>query len=356
LIQSLQFGAIGKSFSTMIRPAATVLLGFCIGSTAGLAAEFPQAQITNGQVTAKFYLPDARNGFYRSTRFDWSGAFSSLQYQGHEFHGQWFDRIDPRVINFAHQGSEIVVGSCGALQGPVDEFQTPVGWNEAKPGGTFLKIGVGILRKTEGTYNRYFPYEIVNSGKWTVKKHKDSIEFQQELSDPALGYAYVYRKVIRLTKGKPEMVIERSLKNTGRLELKSSVYDHNFMAIDKQAPGPDFTIQFPFQVQGAPQQGKELTEVSGNQIAYKRVLAGEDEAVVFIKGFTDSINDTAITIENKKVGAGVKISGNRPIIREFLWSIRSVLAVEPYVAIDVQPGAEYTWNNTYEYYTMPAGR
>lgn len=347
------------SFLVHLRRAAVCLavtwpVCFVLDSTPSHAAEFPRAQITNGQVTAKFYLPDAKNGFYRSTRFDWSGAFSSLQYRGHEFHGQWFDRIDPKVINFAFQGSEIVVGSCGALQGPVDEFQTPVGWNEAAPGGLFLKIGVGVLRKTDGVYNRFFPYEIVNSGKWTVKKHKDSIEFQQTLSDPERGYGYIYRKVVRLVKGKPEMVIERSLKNTGRVALKSSVYDHNFVALDKQPPGPDFTIRFPFQIQADPQQGKELTEVSGDQITYKRPLTGQEEAVVFVKGFTDSVSDTQIVIENKKAGAGIKISGNRPLMREFLWSIRSVLAVEPYVAIDVQPGGEFTWNNTYQYYTLPA--
>jgi hypothetical protein len=42
-------------------------------------AEPPSAEIGNGQIKAKIYLPDPVNGFYRSTRFDWSGAFSSLE-------------------------------------------------------------------------------------------------------------------------------------------------------------------------------------------------------------------------------------------------------------------------------------
>jgi hypothetical protein len=61
-------------------------------------------------------------------------------------------------------------------------------------------------------------------------------------------------------------------------------------------------------------------------------------------------------IENEKVGAGLKINGNRPLSRELLWSIRTVLAVEPYVSIDVQPGAEFTWSNTFDYYTLPAAK
>lgn len=340
---------VSIAFSTM-----TFLLSVFIGPAHSLAADYPQAEITNGKITAKLYLPDPKIGYYRSTRFDWSGAIYSLQYQGHSFYGPWFDSVDPRVINFVFRGSQIVNGSCGALEGPAYEFQTPLDWDSAKPGGEFIKIGVGVLRKTDGTYNRFFPYEILDTGKWTVKVHKDRIEFQQVLSDPALGYSYVYRKVVRLVRGKPEMVIESSLKNTGQREIKSDVYAHNFTTIDHQPPGPDYMISVPFQIQPGGERNKQLAEARGNNIVFHKVLSGEDQAVVFFRGFSDSVNDNRITIVNKKMGAGVRISGNRPLLREFLWSIRSVIAVEAYVAIDVRPGAEFTWKNTYDYYTVPA--
>ena len=51
----------------------------------------------------------------------------------------------------------------------------------------------------------------------------------------------------------------------------------------------------------------------------------------------------------------MRITGDRPLIREMLWSIRTVLAVETYVGIDIQPGSEFTWNNRIEYYTIPPG-
>jgi hypothetical protein len=335
---------------------SSVLLSLFVGSTLAAAADFPQAQISNGQITARIYLPDARNGYYRSTRFDWSGAVYSLRYNGHDFYGIWYDRVDPKVINWRHEGAEIVSGPCSALYGPVNEFATPLGWDEAKPGGTFIKIGVGVLRKAEGNYNRYFPYEVLDPGKWSVKKAGDAVEFTQELSDPASGYAYVYRKVVRLEKGKPEMVIEQSLKNTGRLAILSSVYNHNFMVIDHQPPGPDFIFRVPFQIHTAREPKKELGDVRGDEVVYARPLSGQDEFVVPIEGFGDNASDNQIVIENRKVGAGVRISTDRPLVRELLWSIRTVLAVEPYIAIDVQPGAEFTWKNTLDYYTTPAGR
>jgi len=53
------------------------------------AADYPEAQISNGVLQVKLLLPDAQNGYYRGTRFDWSGAISSLQFQGHEYFGNW---------------------------------------------------------------------------------------------------------------------------------------------------------------------------------------------------------------------------------------------------------------------------
>jgi len=45
--------------------------------------------------------------------------------------------------------------------------------------------------------------------------------------------------------------------------------------------------------------------------------------------------------------------GDRPLSRLALWSIRTVLALEPFLALNIEPGAEYTWEYTYRYYTIP---
>jgi hypothetical protein len=340
-------------FVFALSPVATLLLGGCILAVPAHAADFPQARISNGQITATVYLPDPVKGYYRSTRFDWSGAVNSLQYKGHEYYGIWFDGVDPKVINKDFPDGKIMNGPPGALYGPVDEFQTPLGWNESKPGETFIKIGVGVLRRGEGNYNRFVPYEIVSSGNWTVKKHKDAIEFQQEISDPNSGYAYIYRKTVRLENGKPNLVIEHSLKNTGQKEIKSSVYNHNFLVLDKQTPGPDFTFKVPFEIKPMHPPDKSLAEVRANQVVLMKRLSGSEEVAMPFRGFSDSANDNEAVIENHKVGAGLRIRGDRPLTMDVFWSIRSVLAVEPYIAIDVQPGSEFTWKNTLEYYTLP---
>lgn len=338
-----------------VRTAVGLLSGFLV-STPALKADFPQVVISNGPITAKIYLPDAQKGYYRSTRFDWSGAVYSLRYEGHEFYGPWFDRLDPKIINWVHEGPEIVSGPCSALCGPVDEFEIPLGWNEAKPGGTFIKIGVGVLRRGDGDYNRYVPYEVLDSGAWSVEMKSDAVVFTQVLSDPASGFAYEYRKTVRLEADKPEMAIDHVLKNTGRRAIASSVYNHNFVVLDKQAPGPDFTFQVPFAIQTSRPPRKDLVEIRGNRVVFLRPLAGRDEVAVLIEGFGNEAKDAEVVIENKTAGAGLKITGDRPLIRSLLWSIRTVLAIEPYIAIDVPPGGEFAWTNRFAYYTLPSGR
>ena len=44
--------------------------------------QFPQAEISNGIIHATLYLPDAKDGYYRGSRFDWSGVMPALEYKG----------------------------------------------------------------------------------------------------------------------------------------------------------------------------------------------------------------------------------------------------------------------------------
>ena len=319
------------------------------------AADLPHAEITNGQIQAKIYLPDAKHGYYRATRFDWAGVVYSLQYNGHNYYGPWFQKTDPKVHDFVYRGPDIVASPCTAITGPVDEF-APIGWDEAKPGGRFIKIGVGVLRRPDGgKYDNYKLYEIIDPGKWTIKKDRESIEFTQEVADSSSGYAYTYRKTLRLTEGKPEMVLEHSLKNTGSRALRTSVYNHNFLVLDGQAPGPGFVISVPFQIQTPRPPTKELAEIRGNQIVYLKSLENRDVVTTPLRGFSDSPKDNDIRVENSRLGVGMRITADRPLFSESLWSIRTVLAMEPFVSISIEPGNEFSWKSTYNYYTLPTG-
>ncbi|HEY3841195.1 MAG TPA: hypothetical protein VGL72_31705 [Bryobacteraceae bacterium] len=343
----------------MTRDAFTAIALVCGLAGGGLAADYPRAEISNSQIHAVLYLPDAQRGYYRGTRFDWSGVIASLEYKGHNYYGPWFQRMDPKVHDFIYDGPDIVAGLASAISGPVEEYAsggTTLGYDEAKPGDTFLKIGVGALRKPEeARYDHYRAYEVVDPGKWSIKKGPDWIEFLQEINGPA-GYAYAYRKTIRLAKDKPRMILQHSLKNTGRRAIEANVYNHNFLVLDKQPTGPDFEISFPFEIKSARPPNGELAAIRANRIVYLKTLQNQDTVSTNVQGFGGSAKDFDIRIENRKVGAGMRITADRPLLRASLWSIRSVLAVEPFIGMAIEPGGEFTWTLTYDFYSLPANR
>jgi hypothetical protein len=318
-----------------------VLFLFCGISIAAAGAGAPEAEIKNGTIVAKLYLPDPQQGYYRGTRFDWSGVIHSLRYQGHEYFGPWFERYDPKTHD--------------AITGPVEEFLTRdagLGYADAKPGGSFIRIGVGVVRKPdEPAYRRFNTYEILDPGKWTVRKESDSIEFTQELTSDT-GYAYVYRKTVRLAKDKPVLTLEHSLRNTGRHVIETAVYDHNFFVMDGQPTGPESVVRFPFEARAA-KDLKDLAQVREGQLVYLKELEKGQSVFTEVEGFGATARDYDIRLENRKAGAGVRIIGDKPISKLVYWSIRTTFCPEPYIDMKIEPGGESMWKISYEFYSLP---
>src|SRR5436309_9575672 len=69
-----------------------VLVAF---SGSARAADPPRHVLTDGRLTLSVLLPDAKTGFYRGTRFDWSGVVEKAQINGHTLFGYWKATHDP---------------------------------------------------------------------------------------------------------------------------------------------------------------------------------------------------------------------------------------------------------------------
>ena len=317
---------------------------------------YPQAELTNGVLRAKIYLPDAEKGFYRGTRFDWAGVMGSLEYKGHSYFGPFFEKFNPSVADVVI-GDTIEAGINSAASGLVEEFVsgpdgTALGYTEAKPGDTFCKIGVGALRKIDNApYSSYTNYPILTGGKRTSNSGPDWIEFTQHL-DCGSGYGYTYTKTIRLLKNEPVMTIEHRLVNTGKKPIQTQVYDHNFLSIDHQPTGPAVTLGFAF----APKPNEALgalAEIRGNELVFSKDLKGSDTFYSEFKGFGKTAADYEIKVENHKTGAGVEIRGDRPVVNLGVWAVRTVVAPEAFIGINIPVGEEFAWKYTYRFYTIP---
>src|SRR5262245_45054981 len=274
----------------------TILL---LAVVAGWAATSPEATISNKQLKVEMYLPDPVNGFYKGARFDWSGIINSVEFAGHTFYGRWFSKIDPTVRDVSYKDDDILVSVNTSAMGPAEEFQTPLGYDNAKQGDSFVKIGVGVLRKRDDTrYAFANVYDIVDHGKWTVNHTATSVEFTQELDDKATGYAYLYKKTIRLIDDKPEMVIEHSLKNTGKLAIKSVLYNHNFTLFDR-LPTADITITVPYEIKSTRPPDSNAAVITGNQFAYAKAVENTERVAGGLQGFGSTSSDYDFKIENR---------------------------------------------------------
>lgn len=409
-----------------------------------VAQGHPSHQITNGEITATVYLPDAKNGFYTTTRFDWSGAIGRLVYKNHEFYGPWWSKITD-IYDFGYEGpnKDVISADFTAMVGPAEEFGQ-LGYNDVPAGGLFVKPGVGVLKRDEGAYNHSRPYAIANGGTWTVKTNRDAVEYTQTVSEPSIGYGYVYTKVLRLTAGKPQLTLSHVMQNTGTKPIATNVYNHNFTTIDRQTTGPDVVVSVPWAMTraagrggrpggpgapagpagagvpgaagqpgavgaapaaapsaargaGAPTGGagvagaaagmnaaatpgarqgqppvdpyatlavgermgtqcgqavmQSLAAPEGTKLVYSKVLSGSECYQTSFTGFSADPKDNQIRVENTKTGAGVLITGDRPLSRFGYWSIRTVVAPEPYIDLNIAPGQSFSWSYTYDFYT-----
>ena len=307
-------------------------------------ATAPQAEISNGIIKANLYLPDHENGYYRASRFDWSGVISSLEYKGHQYFGQWFKKYDPMIND--------------AIMGPVEDF-SPLGYDEAEEGGLFVKIGIGALEKIkEEKYRFSHTYDLVNGGEWKVKKHKNRVEFRHELID-ADGYGYQYTKVVELVKGKPVLVLKHTLKNTGTKSINTSVYNHNFFVIDQEPTGPNIKTTFPYDIHLDNSEQKKVVNfdslglVSDRTISFRRYFKnGESVYTSGIMGFRDLPEDYQFSVMNTKTGAGVKVKGDKALEKIVYWANARTYCAEPYIRLELEPGETVNWKNEYDFFTF----
>jgi hypothetical protein len=303
-------------------------------------SSYPKASISNGIIDAVVYLPNAKNGYYRGSRFDWSGVVGCLTWKGHTYFGVWFPHYDP----FLHD----------AITGPVEEFRSgddrgPLNYDQAKPGEPFVKPGVGVLRRIDdGPFKFSAPYPLVDGGKWTVRPGRGGVFFQQDLKSPS-GIAYVYKKKLKLDKHRPILILEHELKNTGTETIDTEVYNHDFFMLDGAPSGPGMIVRFPFEPKAESALGNGA-RIDGKEIIYERELETGQTAAGALTGYSGNVSDYDFYVENRNTGAGVEQSGDLPISKIYFWSIRTTICPEAYVHLKIPPGQTAHWTIRYRFY------
>jgi hypothetical protein len=307
--------------------------------------DFPHVQISNGLITAQAY-PPGENQLYRGTRFDHAGVVFHVTYKGHDFSTYWFDRfvLDPRDTGKQAPGVET---ACCATSGPVEEFAA-VGFQDAGMGGRFLKPGVGIFTRDNDNPLRFPTLPALNEGKRTFKASKTGARWTQDLDDPQSGYGYKYEKNVQLVPGKPQMTISHVLTNTGKKEIVTTVYCHNFLSL---SPGSEhLVITAPFTWSALDELQPEFVKLEGKTIRYIAPLPAGVTTQSLMSGFNGEASDYDFTITNTATGFGQRIRADQPMVKINMWSITPTFSLEPYIAIAINPGETKRWTYTYDFF------
>jgi hypothetical protein len=329
-------------------PAATRLyflnavLLFVISSPLTAAPDpppFKNTTLENPTISIDIYLPDPQAGFYQALRYDHAGMVAQARFQGHTFFGELNKPHNPKINDH------------GA--GTVEEFgmalASPLGYDTAKPGDPFLKIGVALLEKSkDAPYEFAADYKVLAWPAWTIKTEKDSIEFTQSASSPA-GFAYDYTKRITLTP--TGFRITRQLKNTGKEKWTTDHYGHNYISIDNRPITPDYHVNLSYDPQIAEQSGPKPT-LTARQLNPAENLKPKEAIWTRLTGF-DNTTPNQMRIENTASKAGIEITTDQPIQRWVLYATQAAFCPEAFVKFELQPNQSTRWTTEYRFYTTP---
>ena len=285
--------------------------------------------LKNNQLVLLVDLPSEN---YCFSRFDWTGKITTLKYKGLFVTGSETNEGDPTHV----------LG-----KGFYNEFgiESPLGFSETPIGGWFHKIGVGLLKKEDSLYQPGKKYQI-KPATFKISQGLNRI-FIRCTSEAINGYSYVLEKNILLLEN--GFRIDYKLQNNGTKKIVTDEYVHNFMAIDKDPIGRNYSLEFPFQLQPT----HFIETVNPEQ----KVQFGDSKIT-----FTDTIDETFFfsnlsganrvraqwKLKNRKNKLTIRETGNFKTNKVNLWGTKHVMSPELFFGIDLAANTSVAWSRKFE--------
>jgi hypothetical protein len=268
---------------------------------------------------------------YRGTRFDWTALIVEVELDGRH--------------RFCTSESQQQGAGSGGL-GLCNEFglERPLGYDEAAPGEQFPKLGIGLLTRLDGAacdHMRSYPLEpfamacerTAQGARWTVEPRA------------CRGYAVRLRKELEVAGAR--ISLSYRLDNLGQRAIRTSEYNHNFIAIDGHAIGPDYHLATSAPIAALPGAfGVAINERGfswGGEVSAARPFSARCLSAPGASG------GFAWTLSHLPSGVAVSESIDRQPALIGLWGMAHVVSPELFVDIDVAPGTSMEWRRDYRF-------
>lgn len=267
--------------------------------------------------------------FYSGSRFDWTGFVTQVTLDG--------------VHTFCVDES-LIPGMGSGGRGLCNEFgiHAPVGYDEARVGEGFPKLGTGILTRTsDEPYDFFKPYPVEPYPVETVLKPAEAVFMVKPVD--CNGYSYELIKTLRVDGNR--LSVGYILKNTGMKEIHTTEYIHNFVSIDQKGIGPDYRLSFSFPPVGA---GKpDIFEVTGQHISWKHLP--REEFYWNPKGY-EGLEEVYWTLKDTVTGAGLTEQACFQPKNLAIWGKGHVVSPEVFIDIHLISGEEQRWERIYTFF------
>lgn len=248
-----------------------------------------------------------------------------------------------------------------------ESFQPdPPGYNEGSNGSSFLKIGVGILRRNSSPYNFSSNYEVVELAQTTTTWESDRAHFVQTLSGTANGYSCQLEEDVIVKND--SILMNYVLTNTGTKTFTTEQYLHNFLTFSQKNVGPNYRVYFPYQMVTSPkvqewappvlkQVGRGLKFVDDNppmvslenMVLYTKTISSVPKTWVYKPD--DYLGPDTIAVEQSEIGQRVIIDSSLRSAYVGIWTTSYQVSPEQFLIITLAPGEHAAFTRTYKFST-----
>ena len=284
--------------------------------------------LESARLRVEMALPGAA---YRGSRWSWSGFITQVTLDAsHNF----------CTSEGEGEGSSRGVGLCNEWG-----IFVPVGFDSARPGERFPKLGVGLLTKPdEEPYSFTRAYEIE-----PFERHIErsaSTCRTQIVTEPLECRGYAARLAETFSVEENRLRIETEIENVGSEPIETHEYRHNFLAIDGAEIGPDYTLSVPYRIEASGEVAPDL-RIGEREVGFTRTPRN---AFLQVLGGAASAGAGAWWELRHASGVRVRETISVALEEQKVWGAAHVLSPEAFVTVSVEPGERQAWAREYAFF------
>lgn len=226
----------------------------------------------------------------------------------------------------------------------------PIGYEVCPIGHFFPKPGVGMLRKVSNEpYDFFYDYERIPFDINVEVESENTIVFTSTCSD--INYPFIYQKRVTLLDN--AVIIGYQFQNTGKLEIKTNEYLHNFIAFDIEAnsmynPSLQFTNNVNVKVFTKGLNPNSVVKYSSrfpNQLKFMGSAASD----IFFNDLIDidGIPQSWIFNANNQNSCSEIVDFIPEKIN--LWGASHVISPEIFISLKIKGGEQASWQRAFEF-------